>query len=199
MPLVTHEPEGPTERPPWRGVVVGLCAAILFTVALAVAAFATRDTTKGVPFHPRPDAGFADAGFVDAGDVEADAGPSSPPVEGPIGDVDAGPIFVAGPPVNAADVATAMLPVVAECLRAALRFDPSLGGRVTLRVIAERGALSATLLQSSSPVLASCVTSKGKLPYETPRDAVAVEAKLTLDGLRGTVKLVSADVVALPQ
>ena len=198
MPLVQNEPDGPKERPPWRGVVVGAAAGIAFILVLSVAAWSTRDTLSGVPSHPDPDAGFPDAGFPDAG--FADAGQ----LEGPIGDVDGGPIVVAGPPVNAGDVAQAVVPVVAECLKAALRFDPGLGGKVTARVVVHKGALTVTLPSSPSPVLASCVGSHPGVVW-TAADVVAgdaspvfVEATLTLDGLRATVKLVSADVVAAP-
>src|SRR5689334_3780156 len=116
MALLPKDSTGPKERPPWRGVVVGVVAAIVFVCALAVSAWATRDTQRGVPDERRhrvrdagvvvavTDAGTYDAGFVDAGST----------VEGPLPEPDAGPVHVApeGPPVVAKDVAAAVVPIV---------------------------------------------------------------------------------------
>jgi hypothetical protein len=186
MALVPKETKVNAERAPWRGLVAGVLAAAMFVVILTFAAWCTNDTTRGVPRHDAgPDAAVVDAGSVDAGVLDAGVveGPELAPVEA-----------VPGPPVDPKAVAEAMVPVLEDCLKAALRFDPSLGGKAKLHVVAGHGSLAATLPGAPSPVLARCVATNGKLGYsDAPSEPVAVDAVIVLDGTRAAVRIDHAE------
>jgi hypothetical protein len=49
MPLVAEDSAAHGARPPWRGLVVGIVATLVFVVAIALIARATRDGAGGVP------------------------------------------------------------------------------------------------------------------------------------------------------
>lgn len=226
MPLITSEPPSPAGRAPWRGAVAGLIASLVFIVGLAVVARATRDGSGGVPRVPREltslppvvDGGPAAVGSTDAGaaDAHADAGGADAhadggdadagevaifvdagPLEGPEADPDAGPAAVEGPPVIAADVVAVALPLVEECLKKALRFDPSLGGRATLVIEVGHGRLAPRMPGAPSPVLSTCVEAGAStLAWPTAAGDTSVhivDARVVLDGLRKTVRVEAAD------
>ncbi len=200
MSLVARDAGEPKKRAPWRGLLAGAVAAVLFVFGLAVSAWATRDTPRGVPHEVEPDAGLvrpAARPRADAGVAVADAGvvvDAGAPLIGPTPPPDAGPVIVPGPPVKTADVAALVVPVVEECLKAALRFDPALGGKASVRVVAGHGAAVVTMPVAPSPVLASCIAERGKLVYDAaPSGHVVVDVTLVLDGLRRTVSVDSAE------
>ena len=207
MPLVTTETPSTAGRAPWRGAVVGVILSLVFIALLAVVARATRDGAGGVP-HEEPE--IVDAGFVDAGTVSvvADAGAldagapfvDAGPLEGPEGEEDAGPALVEGPPIVAADVVAVALPLVEDCLKKALRFDPSLGGRARLMITVANGKLSPTMPAAASPVLSSCVAAGGAtLAWPTAQgESHVVEARVVLDGLRKAVRVESAELLHPP-
>lgn len=228
MPLIVPDSPQP-KRAPWRGVVVGLAAAALFVVTLAFLARAMRDDGPAVPEQlrltslspndaavPREDASTAvtDAENDGAGshhtDETSDAGafgfednaassvtvPAQP---------DAGPIGAAGPPVDVNAVVGRVIPILERCLHDALRFDPALGGRGRLRIEVRAGALTATLVDATSPVLAACVTERVSASVQAQQatgpetsaldDVIQLEARVLLDGLRGQVRVESAAVL----
>lgn len=218
MPLVTTEAPSAAGRNPWRGLVVGAIASLVFILGVAVIARATRDGAGGVPREdvalaasaanadagdPAAVAGSADGGvdpvaiaaLVDAGDI-IDAGP----VEGPEGEPDAGPAEVAGPPVVAADVVAVTLPLVEECLKKALRFDPSLGGKARLHIVVADGKLAPSMPGASSPVLSQCVAAgAATLAWPTaPAARHEVEARIVLDGLRKAIRVESTELLHTP-
>lgn len=210
MPLIPVPIPASTDRAPWRGAVAGAAAALVFIVGLAVVARGTRDGALAPPQHPIFAQAVLDPAVLRLAVPAPDggAGPPDPrdggvlvvssPVEGPIDEPAALPLVVDGPPVVAADVVAVAVPVVEECLKKALRFDPGLGGRVRLLVVVAVGRLSLSLPSSPSPVLASCVASGGaSLAWPTaPGERHVVEGGLALDGLRGAVRVESAELHA---
>ncbi len=204
MPLITSEAPSTAGRNPWRGLVAGVIASLLFILGVAFVARATRDGSAGVPRDEVVAALLNDGGvpaFVDALDGGAlsdagaliDAGPS----EGPEGEPDTGPALVEGPPIVAADVVAVTLPLVEDCLKKALRFDPSLGGRARLRIVVADGKLAPTMPGASSPVLSQCVAAGStSLAWPTAPDARhEVEARIVLDGLRKTIRVESIELI----
>lgn len=215
MPLITNDVPSTAGRNPWRGLVVGVIVSFVFIVGIAFVARATRDGAGGVP-HDEV-VGILDAGalvdgaaLVDSdggvlvqvasdGGVRVDAGPfiDAGPSEGPEGEADSGPALVEGPPINAADVVAVTLPLVEDCLKKALRFDPSLGGRARLHIVVADGKLAPTMPGASSPVLSQCVAAgSSSLAWPTAPDARhEVEARIVLDGLRKTIRVESTELL----
>jgi hypothetical protein len=220
MPLVPVHVPASTQRAPWRGAVAGAAAALVFIVGLAIVARATRNGALAPPRHPiveevvedvaadsgtlasgapAPDGGAGPLdGALHAGARDADVLVVAGAVEGPIDEPPAVPVVVAGPPVVAADVVAVAVPAVEECLKKALRFDPGLGGRVRLLVVVAAGRLALSLPSAPSPVLANCVASSGaSLAWPTTQgERHVVEGGLALDGLRGMVRVESAELHA---
>jgi hypothetical protein len=127
-------PPSPLRVRPLPVIFASVVAVAVFVVVLAVVA---RLTADGVVM-PRPDAGpEADAGVLEGGDIDAgvvelvtvEPGPDAGP------EPDGGPPTVEPPPYDPAVVAAAAVVVVESCVKDALRWDPSLGGAFTLRVI----------------------------------------------------------------
>jgi hypothetical protein len=206
MPLVSNELPSSRERPPWRGLVVGVVAAAVFIVVLAFVARATRDGAGGVVHIPTEEELALAAAALDAGPAVVDAGAPAIVDAGSVEDAgeratveneDAGPTVVPLPPVDAMAVAGEVQPIVEKCLQNALRFDPSLGGKVHVDVEARAAALHATLKDAPSPVLATCFAENARaLPFANAgAETSHVEVTLQLDGLRGQVKVVSAELV----
>lgn len=208
MPLVTTETPSPAGRNPWRGLVVGAIASLVFVLIVAAVARATRDEAGGVPREDiavaAADAGGGSAiagsrdGGVDAAGAAAvvDAGA----MEGPEGEPDAGPAEVAGPPVIAADVVAVTLPLVEDCLKKALRFDPALGGKARLHIVVADGKLAPSMPGASSPVLSQCVAAgAATLAWPTvPEARHEIEARIVLDGLRKTIRVESTELIHTP-
>jgi hypothetical protein len=138
---VALNPPSPLRVRPLQVTLASIAAIAVFVVVIALVARSTADDMM----IPRADAGPAaprDAGswpdgdqHVDGGDagddvlVTVDPGPDAGP------EPDAGPPDVEPPPYDPAVVAAAAVVVVERCVQDALRWDPSLGGAFTLRVI----------------------------------------------------------------
>jgi hypothetical protein len=195
MPLIAADPQPTSDRAPWRGLVAGTVAALAFVVVLAFTARATRDDAGPVPRELKSTpVAVVDAGS--GGDVQVDgvldAGPSNELI-GPL--FDAGVEGPQGPPVDALLVAARVLPVVEACLKSALRFDPSLGGRAHLTAtVSPAGRISARLTQAPSSILTGCVAEGARdlVAPTAPAEEARVDAVLVVDGLRGQVRLDSA-------
>lgn len=196
MPLITPDPPAKRERTPWRGVVAGLIAAAVFTLGLAVTAYATRDSAGPVR-PPAPDAGDSGASPVDAGALEAapalalaDAGEVATAEPEP----DAGPIGPVGPPVDLAALSAAAQPVLQGCLQEALRFDPSFGGKVRARVELRGRTVRVLPPAGASPVFGGCLEQRSARLEGAPANAAA-ELVVALDGLRATATVVDSQLV----
>lgn len=208
MPLVPLESEGPRERPPWRGALAGLVAGACFVVGLALAAWFTRDGSGPVR-PPRPQTAFGtdagselpgpsgaevatrslgpdgglDAALAAIGDAgSADAGPGAPVVTA-APEPDAGPVGATAPPVEVSALATVAEPLIQACLAEALRFDPSFGGRMTLRAELRGRTLQLLPPAGASPVFARCLEQRPARVEGEPRQANAA-LRVHLDGLR---------------
>lgn len=203
MPLVPLETEGPRERPPWRGAVAGLVAAACFVVGLALAAWFTRDGSGPVrpprPASPLgPDAGMAaplvasaDAGSADtrSGDAGIDAARVTAEPE-----PDAGPVGASAPPIEVSALAAMAQPILQACLAEALRFDPSFGGRMTLRAELRGRTLEVVAPAGASPVFTRCLAQKhARMEGEPRRLSAALRANL--DGLRQTATVLDVELV----
>ncbi|MCC7072437.1 MAG: hypothetical protein IT383_14000 [Deltaproteobacteria bacterium] len=195
MPLVGPDPPAERERPPWRGVVVGALAAALFIVVLAFAAYATRD--RAGPVRPRLlDAGqweppaALDAGAQDAGVSAPDAGevPTAEP------EPDGGPLGPEGPPVELAALVAVTQPLLQGCLQEALRFDPSWGGKVRVRVELRGRTVHARPPAGASPVFAQCLAQRGAR-LEGASATADAELLVQLDGLRATATIVDSRIL----
>jgi hypothetical protein len=184
-------------RVPWFALVGTPVAIVGFIVVLSIAARLTRDRGGPVPQDVvvvdagEPD-GVTDAGSalalsVDAGAV--DAGPALTDDAGAL--VDAGP----EPSISPDLVARALLPTLQACLQGALRYDPSLGGRVQLRVVVERGSPVDVVVKGVGvPLFVSCVEQRGRsaLVAGAPEQPVTIDARYLLDGVRAEVRVESA-------
>lgn len=197
MPLVPADLPTTKERAPWRGLVVGVVAAAAFVVGLAVTAYATRDGAG--PVRPRVlEAGMA-LGAADAGVIDVvDAGSAAPPDAGVVAtaepEPDSGPVGATAPPVELTVLTAIAQPLLQGCLTEALRFDPSLGGRVSLRVELRGRTLRVLPPPGASPVLARCLEQqRGRVEGE-PREVNAT-LRVLLDGLRGTATVEDAQIV----
>lgn len=213
-----HDDALPDVRSLWRVAWSGVVAVCTFVLVLAITARLTRDGAGGVPRGAPSDVASGSAVMANspgivlpaAPQVDTDAGGSADagPIDGPGRsdggtawtvplEPDAGPVAAAGPPVALDEVQSALTPVLERCLRDALRFDPSLGGRVDLEMVAQDGVLRAQLRGAPSPVLATCLeTGARAVPISGARDEVVhLEARVVLDGLRGLVRWFSLDVV----
>ena len=220
-------PPSPLRVRPLQVTLASIAAITVFVVAIAIVA---RSTADGVVM-PRADAGPAaprDAGsgpdanqHVDGGDsgadvlVTVDPGPDAGP------EPDAGPPDVEPPPYDPAVVAAAAVVVVERCVQDALRWDPSLGGAFTLRVILPVPPLTTSerepeaqggdddgpppILQTQglvSPVLDACLARRasdmtrapGTMDIGAPQ-AVVARAVLHADA---SVTVADAVIVAVP-
>lgn len=211
MPLVPLETEGPRERPPWRGAVAGLVAAACFVVGLALAAWFTRDGSGPVrPPRPAsalgPDAGGAETGSavvaaintaaLDAGSADsrsADAGIEAPLVTAEP-EPDAGPVGASAPPIEVSALAAVAQPILQACLAEALRFDPSFGGRMTLRAELRGRTLEVVAPAGASPVFTRCLAQKHARVEGEPRQLSAV-LRANLDGLRQTATVLDVELL----
>jgi hypothetical protein len=184
MRLTPSEPPERRRPPVWRGALLAVLTMLLFLASVAVAAYATRDSAGPVR-PPVPDAGIVLPVIVDAGPVEIpDAGELTTVEAEP----DSGPVGVAGPPVEPAALSAAAKPILETCLREALRFDPSFGGKLRVRVEVRGRTLGLVPPPGTSPVFAGCATQqKGRLEG-APATANA-ELRVVLDGLRGVVTI----------
>lgn len=227
MPLIQKESQISSYRAPWRGALAGILGAFAFIVGLALVARATSDSAGIVPSDAVPDApgapdagglaldggspagGLLDAGapdgggldgVLDAGALDA-SGADAAGLVGPEREPAAVPAVVEGPPIVAADVVAVVVPLVEECLRKAIRFDPALGGRVLMRIVVGGGRLVPSLPVSPSPVLSSCIATGGSaLAWPTaPGEHHLVVARLALDGLRRAVRVESAELMAVAE
>ncbi|MBI1948474.1 MAG: hypothetical protein HYS27_22500 [Deltaproteobacteria bacterium] len=196
MPLIAPDPPQKRERPPWRGLVVGLLAAIVFIVGLAVTAYATRDSAGPVRPPALDAGGDAEAAALDAGAMPPDAGVRADAVEVATAEPepDAGAFGPVGPPVDLAELAATAQPLVQRCLAEALRFDPSFGGRVRLRVEVNGRTLLVQPPAGASPVFARCLGAERARLEGAPTRAAA-ELTVVLDGLRTTATIIDSEVV----
>ena len=200
MPLVTKEFRASPSRAPWRGVLAGAITALLFLCVLAFVARATRDA----PHHALASGEIAqtiretpvvvallDAGSLDAGELPGEN------VLGP--ERDTGPAMVPGPPIIAADVVAVVLPILEECVRRALRFDPALGGPMSMRIVVSGGRLLPSLLSSPSPVLTRCMAARGtEIVWPTAEgERHVVAAQLAIEGIRAVVRVASAELTSV--
>ncbi len=213
-----------------RPLAVTLASVVAVAVFVVVIAIVARLTADGVVM-PRPDAGpdtvvSSDAGvdvdggtLVDAGVVDVvtvEPGPDAGP------EPDAGPPDVEGPPYDPAVVAAAAVVVVERCVQDALRWDPSLGGAFTLRVLLPVTPLTtsereleepgdaddegpAPVLQTPglvSPVLEACLQRRAADMARAPgtKDLTAPQAVVARAVLQatGTIAVADAVVVAVP-
>lgn len=192
MPLVPQDQPASRERPPWRGVVVGLLAAVVFIFGLAVAAYATRDRAGPVR-PPVLDAGMTPdaAGLDDAVDAGAPALADAGELVTAEPEPDAGPVGVSAPPIELSLVITTAQPILEVCLAEALRFDPSFGGKMTLRAEVRGRTLRLASPAGSSPVFTGCLAGKSGRLEGAPTSANA-SLRVHLDGLRGVVTVEDA-------
>jgi hypothetical protein len=206
-----------------RPLPVGLASVGAVAVFVVVLAIVARQTADGVVMPrpdagPEPDAGLLDGG-VDAGVVElvtVEPGPDAGP------EPDGGPPTVEPPPYDPAVVAAAAVVIVEGCVKDALRWDPSLGGAFTLRVLLPVTPLTTSereleepgdadddgpppLLQTPglvSPVLEACLQRRAIDMARAPgtRDLTAPQAVVARAVLHagGTVDIADAVVVAAP-
>lgn len=196
MPLVGPDAPIERQRPPWRGLVVGAAAAAVFLVVLSVAAYATRDRAGPVRSAPL-DAGSQADDTSDAGAIMADAGaPTTDAGEVPTAEPepDGGPLGPAGPPVELAALVTATQPLLQGCLQDALRFDPSWGGKLRVRVELRGRTVRALPPPGASPVFTQCLAQRSARLEGAPATANA-ELSVALDGLRGTASVLDANLV----
>lgn len=205
-----------------RPLAVLLATGAAIPIFVVVIALVARGTADGV-MMPRPDAGpepliGSDAGVVDAGVelVTVEPGPDAGP------EPDAGPPGVELPPYDPAVVAAAAVVVVESCVQDALRWDPSLGGAFTLRVILPVTPLTTSereleepgdadddgpppVLQTPglvSPVLDACLLRRAIDMARAPgtKDLTAPQAVVARAVLHanGTIAIADAVVVAAP-
>ncbi len=214
-------PPSPLRVRPLQVTLASIAAIAVFVVVVAIVARSTADDVM----MPRADAGPAaprEAGSrPDAGDGDADVlvtvepGPDAGP------EPDAGPPEVEPPPYDPAIVAAAAVVVVERCVQDALRWDPSLGGAFTLRVVLPISPLTTSerepeeqggdddgpppILQTSglvSPVLDACLArhagdmarAPGTKDLGAPQ-AVVARAVLHADS---TIAVADAVIVAVP-
>lgn len=207
-----------------RPLPVGLASVGAVAVFVVVLAVVARLTADGVVMPrpdagPEPDAGVLDGGGVDVGVVElvtVEPGPDAGP------EPDGGPPTVEPPPYDPAVVAAAAVVIVEGCVKDALRWDPSLGGAFTLRVLLPVTPLTTSereleepgdadddgpppLLQTPglvSPVLEACLQRRAIDMARAPgtRDLTAPQAVVARAVLHagGTVDIADAVVVAAP-
>jgi len=216
MPLVPAD-LGPPVRAPWRGLVVGAVAALVFVFGLAIAARVTRDSAGAVPRELSGETRAGPSGSPSAGAPSTERDPIDLVMEsvdaGPVRDIpDAGAIdaraaemegpqlppvevTVLAPPIDARGVAAVFIPVVEKCLPSALRFDPALGGRMRFSmVVSTSGAITIEKPDAASPVLTTCIADNADtLFYEpAPLEEQTIDATLIVDGMRGTVQLLDS-------